>query len=349
MHHCAVSDRGSGLELGQRKRSRRCTLRRNTAPNVSIAARLPWCMLQRCCMLHAATCSKQRKQKNMQPATPATLRIALRRSARHRLSREDGRRRDVRHLVPDHAGEGPQIQCATAAAAASPPGLCAASAVPHLRRDFALTRCHTSAGTGFTPATSARGLGSPLPHLRRDWAHPSHISAGTGLTPPASAPGVPGSTPATSPPGVDRPSCMLRSAARCTMLRYSGTRCDADFERSLEMKREMLQDESPLTAYTPFPQYGRPQPSPAPRRAANPTTEQKQSRGAASAPAPSGLSAHCEPAGRMRSGARCSATQSRCNVPHHERRRSVLQRRRLPKQPRTSPAVWLRWCHVPPV
>ncbi len=34
------------------------------------------------------------------------------------------------------------------------------------------------------------GLGSPLPHLRRDWAHPCHIGAGTGLTPPTFAPGL---------------------------------------------------------------------------------------------------------------------------------------------------------------
>ena len=32
-------------------------------------------------------------------------------------------------------------------------------------------------------ATSAPGLGSPLPHLRRDWARPCHICAGTGRTP----------------------------------------------------------------------------------------------------------------------------------------------------------------------
>ena len=31
-----------------------------------------------------------------------------------------------------------------------------------------------------TPTTSAPGLGSPLPHLRQDWAHPCHICAGTG-------------------------------------------------------------------------------------------------------------------------------------------------------------------------
>ena len=46
------------------------------------------------------------------------------------------------------------------------------------------------AGTGLAPATSAPGLGSPLPtsspglgsplpHLRRDWAYPGHICAGT--------------------------------------------------------------------------------------------------------------------------------------------------------------------------
>jgi hypothetical protein len=36
---------------------------------------------------------------------------------------------------------------------------------------------------GLTPATSAPGLSSPLPHLHRDWARPCHICAGTGLAP----------------------------------------------------------------------------------------------------------------------------------------------------------------------
>ena len=53
-------------------------------------------------------------------------------------------------------------------------------------------RCHICAGTGLTPATSASGLGSPLPRLHRDWAHPAHIGTGTGLSPGTSAPG-PGS------------------------------------------------------------------------------------------------------------------------------------------------------------
>jgi hypothetical protein len=39
-------------------------------------------------------------------------------------------------------------------------------------------------------ATSAPGLGSPRPHLRRDWAHAAHISTRTGLTPATSAPGL---------------------------------------------------------------------------------------------------------------------------------------------------------------
>jgi hypothetical protein len=44
----------------------------------------------------------------------------------------------------------------------------------------------------FAPATSAPGLDSPVPHLRRDWAHlPCHICTGTGLTARAtSAPGL---------------------------------------------------------------------------------------------------------------------------------------------------------------
>ena len=40
---------------------------------------------------------------------------------------------------------------------------------------------HLCAETGLIPPTSAQGLGSPRPHLRRDWAHPAHICAGTGL------------------------------------------------------------------------------------------------------------------------------------------------------------------------
>ena len=60
----------------------------------------------------------------------------------------------------------------------------------------------TCAGTGQTPGTSAPGLcsrdpatsvldlGSPLPHLHRDWAHPCCIRTRTVLTPATSAPGL---------------------------------------------------------------------------------------------------------------------------------------------------------------
>jgi hypothetical protein len=52
---------------------------------------------------------------------------------------------------------------------------------PHLHRDWDHP-CRICTGTGLAPATSAPGLGSPLPHLHRDWAHPAHIGAGTAGT-----------------------------------------------------------------------------------------------------------------------------------------------------------------------
>ena len=41
-----------------------------------------------------------------------------------------------------------------------------------------------------TPATSAPGLRSPLPHLHRDCARPCHVCTGTALAPATSAPGL---------------------------------------------------------------------------------------------------------------------------------------------------------------
>jgi hypothetical protein len=41
---------------------------------------------------------------------------------------------------------------------------------------------HICIGTGLTPAASALGLASPLPHLHRDSAHPCHICTGTRPT-----------------------------------------------------------------------------------------------------------------------------------------------------------------------
>jgi hypothetical protein len=79
--------------------------------------------------------------------------------------------------------------------ATSAPGL--GSTLPHLRRDWAQL-CHICTGTGLNSATSAPGLGSTLPHLRRDWAQLCHICAGTGLNSATSAPGL-GSTLLTLP------------------------------------------------------------------------------------------------------------------------------------------------------
>ena len=80
---------------------------------------------------------------------------------------------------------------------------------------------HICAGTGLTPATSAPGLGSPLPHLRRDrashlhedCARPAHICTGTGLGPAKSAPGL-GLGTATSAPGLRSPRPHLRGTRR---------------------------------------------------------------------------------------------------------------------------------------
>ncbi len=50
---------------------------------------------------------------------------------------------------------------------------------------------HVSTGTGLAPATSAPGLGSPLPRLHRDWGSPlPHLRRGLGLTAATSAPGT---------------------------------------------------------------------------------------------------------------------------------------------------------------
>ena len=57
-------------------------------------------------------------------------------------------------------------------------------------------------------ATGVAGLGSPLPHLRRDSAHPSFICTGTWLTPATSALGL-GSPLPTSAPGLGSPRLHL--------------------------------------------------------------------------------------------------------------------------------------------
>jgi hypothetical protein len=75
------------------------------------------------------------------------------------------------------ASVGGQVCALTPGLPASAPGL--GSPLPHLHRDWARPL-----------ATSAPGLGSPRPHLHRDWARPCHICTGTGLAPATSAPGL---------------------------------------------------------------------------------------------------------------------------------------------------------------
>ncbi len=58
-----------------------------------------------------------------------------------------------------------------------------------LRGQVGSPTAHICTATGLAPATSAPRVGSPLPHLHRDWGRPSHICTGTGVAPPTSAPG----------------------------------------------------------------------------------------------------------------------------------------------------------------
>jgi len=76
------------------------------------------------------------------------------------------------------------------------------SPLPHLCREWARP-CHMFTGAGPTLSTSALGLRSLPPHLQ-EWAHPCHICAASGLTPPTSAPGL-GATLPTSGPGLGSP------------------------------------------------------------------------------------------------------------------------------------------------
>ena len=78
-------------------------------------------------------------------------------------------------------------------------------------------------------ATGVAGLGSPLPHLRRDSAHPSFICTGTWLTPATSALGL-GSPLPTSAPGLGAPLQHLGRdwacpAHICTSLWQRPARC----------------------------------------------------------------------------------------------------------------------------
>jgi hypothetical protein len=60
-----------------------------------------------------------------------------------------------------------------------------------------------------------------LPHLRRDWARPSHICAGTGPAPPTSAPGL-GLSPESGPPRLTGAECLRPHCLALPRVRLSG-------------------------------------------------------------------------------------------------------------------------------
>ena len=108
----------------------------------------------------------------------------------------------VRHMLCTHHPTADQRTQDTARAALEPKqespawsralsGKTHVASLPSACDHSVLNRAQSRPGgrTHCSAATSAAGLGSPRPHLRRDWAHPGHICAGTGLTPPTSAPG----------------------------------------------------------------------------------------------------------------------------------------------------------------
>ena len=80
--------------------------------------------------------------------------------------------------------------------------------------------------------TSAPGLGSPLPHLHRDWARPCHICTGTGTS--AQGPDTLGPhRTAQSPKSLARPTA-VRLRARAAGRRRSGcNRAHVAAERSM--------------------------------------------------------------------------------------------------------------------
>jgi hypothetical protein len=83
------------------------------------------------------------------------------------------------------------------------PGL--GSPLPHLRRDWAHP-CHIRTRTGLTPCHIGTGTGLAVATSAPGSGSPFHIGTGTGSAPATSAPGL-GSPPATSAPGLGSPPC----------------------------------------------------------------------------------------------------------------------------------------------
>jgi hypothetical protein len=88
----------------------------------------------------------------------------------------------------------------------------------------------------------APGLGSPLPHLHRDWAHPCHICTGTGLTPATSAPALGGGEFASSGNGSGwgNGSTLRYSGVLWSTLRSSGVLW-SPLARPMQLPPELLE------------------------------------------------------------------------------------------------------------
>jgi hypothetical protein len=122
----------------------------------------------------AAIASGRRKRRSsepirLHPCSGGRLRRGM------RPARAAGRRRlrnAHRHCSPQHPS-----------ARAGGGALCRRRWSWLLRSMAPMEYCHICTGTGLAPAPSAPGLGSPLPHPHRDWAHP--ITSAPGLRLPA--------------------------------------------------------------------------------------------------------------------------------------------------------------------
>jgi hypothetical protein len=107
---------------------------------------------------------------------------------------------------------------------------------------------HIRTGTGLAASTSVPGLGSPLPHLHRDWARPCHICTGTGLAPATCAPGL----------GSPLPRLHRDWACRCHVCASFST------HRSAETRRRGCAGSSTLLSalWVPYEHHPRPHAGP---------------------------------------------------------------------------------------
>ncbi len=84
-----------------------------------------------------------------------------------------------------------------------------------------------------TPATSAPGLGAPLPHLRRDWAHPCHFAPCTATCSICGI-GVPLTLCAQRPRPLQRTRVQPRRCNVRLVVQHVATQCNAEVHSFIE-------------------------------------------------------------------------------------------------------------------